>query len=195
TGDAGNSLFRHGEEILAALARLDVNVICKPHDHADPDPKCSIDWLARLKTLEGERLRCDLGFDIVPLLFAADLLLTDASSCAFEYALLDRPIVFIEVPEILEGPNAAQFDLDTWGRKAGHVVRGVGEMTAEIERRLDDPSEKGEIRRALAEDLFHQPGRATANAAAAILEEVGLEARPELSGTPAAGGAAGAADR
>lgn len=40
--------------------------------------------------------------DILPTLFLADLLISDASSVANEYTLLDRPIVFLDVPEMIE---------------------------------------------------------------------------------------------
>lgn len=186
TGDAGNSLFRHGEEILRAFERLPVNLIVKPHDHADPDPACRIDWPARLASIRRPGFAVDLGFDVVPLLAAADLLLTDASSVAFEYALLDRPIIFFDVPEILNGPTAHMFDLDTWGRKGGDVVHTVGELADAVPALLAEPSAKSAIRRRIAADLFHEPGTATERAVRQLYREVGLSPREALSGAPAA---------
>jgi len=181
TGDPGNSLFRHGEEILSALSKLEVNLIVKPHDHADPDPECKIRWSERLLGMRGERFAAHLGSDIVPLMFASDLLLTDASSVAFEFTLLDRPIIHFEVPEIMNGRYSHMFDLSTWGMKGGHLVKAASELLELVPRLLEDPSEKREIRRAIARDLFHQPGRATDNAAAAIYDLVGLAPPPGRS--------------
>lgn len=175
TGDPGNSLFRHGEEIIAALRKLPINVIVKPHDHADPDPKCTINWPERLKSMKGERFMADTGSDIVPLLFAADLLLTDASSVAFEYTLMNRPIIHFEVPEIMEGRYSHMFDLETWGLKGGDMAGSADDLLEMVPRLLEDSSEKSEIRQAIAKDLFHQPGKATANAVRRIYELVGLE--------------------
>ena len=63
--------------------------------------------------------------DVILTLFAADLLITDASSVANEYALLDRPIVFLDVPELLAaaGGEGSAPDLETWGRRAARSSR------------------------------------------------------------------------
>ena len=49
----------------------------------------------------------------------ADLLITDASSVANEYTLLDRPIVFIDVPELFELTLSkhARLDLEARAKK------------------------------------------------------------------------------
>ncbi len=175
TGDRGNSLFRQGEEILAALLQLPVNLIVKPHDHADPDERCTIDWPARLRATRKEGFAAVLHSDVVPLLYAADLLVTDASSVAFEYTLLDRPVVFIDVPEIIEGTEAPMMDLSTWGRKGGDIVREPAELEELVPRLLENPGEKSAIRRAIAADLFYEPGKATQNAVSALYRELDLE--------------------
>ncbi len=180
TGDVGNSLHRHGEEIINALLDLPVNVIVKPHDHAANDPQCTIDWSARLRAWEHPRLRSDLGSDVVPLLAAADLLVTDASSVAFEYTLRDRPIVFFDVPEIVHGKRAAQIDLKTWGRKGGTLVSTAAELRETIPRLLERPEELSEVRRAIAKDLFFQPGSASARAARHLYEALELDAPDDV---------------
>ncbi len=50
-------------------------------------------WIERYKEISGERLRIMNADDIFPLMEASDLLLTDTSSVAYEYLLLDRPII------------------------------------------------------------------------------------------------------
>lgn len=178
TGDRGNSLFRQGEELLAALFKLPVNLIVKPHDHADRDERCTIDWPARLRATRRENFAAVLHSDVVPLLYAADLLITDASSVAFEYTLLDRPVVFIDVPEIIEGTEAPMMDLSTWGRKGGDIVRRPSELEEVVPRLLENPGEKSAIRRAIAADLFFEPGKATQNAVSALYRELELEPPP-----------------
>ena len=186
TGDVGNSLNRHGEEIISNLLKLDVNVIVKPHDHASDDDKCTVDWPKKLKEWKHERLRADLGSDVVPLLAAADLLITDASSVAFEYALVDRPIIFFDVPEILYAARKSKIDLDTWGRKAGDIVQSADELLDLVPSLLDDPSEKSEIRRALANDIFFRPGTATDRAVRCLYEDLNLEPPESVMQTEAA---------
>lgn len=175
TGDPGNSLNRQGEAILNALLDLPIQLIVKPHDHAGRDADCNIDWRARLTDWKHERLRADLGSDVVPLLFAADLLITDASSVAFEYTILDRPIVFMDVPEILAGQRRKNIDLDTWGRNGGEIVQKAEALREVVPRLLENPGDKGEIRRAIARDLFHRPGDAAERALRTLYDDLELD--------------------
>lgn len=178
TGDIGNSLARRGQEILDTIAELDVNLIVKPHDHASKDPDCPIDWLAKLREMQAvgrPRFSVEFHPDIVPLMWASDMLITDASSVAFEYALLDRPIIFMDCPDLFNSERAKSFDLKTWGRKGGHICDPTEDLLDMIPQLLDDPSEKSDVRQAIAKDLFHEPGRAATNAALAIYEELEME--------------------
>lgn len=196
TGDRGNALAFWGERLIDELRSLPLNVIVKPHDHAHRDAR-GVDMRERLRTLESDRFRAVFESDVVPLLVAADLLVTDASSVAFEYALRDRPIVFMDVPEILSGPQAHRFDLATWGRRAGHIVTDPRDLPTEILRLLADPHEKSEVRRALARDVFHDPGNAARNAVNELYADLELAAAPVAIGSTGvgAGGAAPAPRR
>src|SRR6185503_19724558 len=98
TGEKRNALEVHGVAAIRAIrATRRYNLLVKPHDH----PKRAIDWFSELAKLEDERTRLVRGLDVVPFLKAADLLITDASSVAFEYTLVDRPIIFLDVPRML----------------------------------------------------------------------------------------------
>ena len=97
-------------------SRYSYDILVKPHDH----PKNgAADRCEELTPLAGPGLRVVRDTDVVPLLFVADLLITDASSVANEFTLLDRPIVFLDVPRLLEDAQAfgAHLDLRTWGRR------------------------------------------------------------------------------
>jgi len=186
TGDVGNSLNRHGTEIIEALLKLPINVIVKPHDHASDDDKCTVDWPEKLRNWKHERLRADMGSDVVPLLAAADLLITDASSVAFEYALLDRPIIFFDVPEILQAARKSKIDLETWGRKPGDIVEKADELLELVPSLLEDSSAKSEIRRALASDIFYRPGTATDRAVRCLYEDMDIAPPESVMETEAA---------
>jgi hypothetical protein len=165
TGAHDNSLETIGEELLGRLSGQDrYDVIVKPHDH----PKKPIDWHARLGPLEGPHLRLAREPDVVPLMLASDLLVSDASSVATEYTLLDRPIVFLDVPELLAAAGAAddeRLDLTTWGRRGGRVARDCDEALEAIAEELAAPDEGlREVRRELRADCFFHPGCATAAA-------------------------------
>ena len=99
TGELRNSLETMGEELIAKLDALDrYDILVKLHDH----PHGATDWWSRLAPLESEHVRLVREPDVVRTMSIADLLISDASSVANEFALLDRPIVFLDVPELIE---------------------------------------------------------------------------------------------
>ncbi len=174
TGGKKNSLETMGEELIQNLSKETAwNLLIKPHDH----PKKKIDWFARLSHFENERVRLVREKDVLPYLYAADLLLSDASSVAVEYTLLDRPIVFLDVPKLLSNVTAkgAALDLDTYGRKIGTLVRDVREVVPAVKDSLAHPEREGEIRKTMAKDVFYDPGRAAARVAGVVLYAAGLE--------------------
>jgi hypothetical protein len=175
TGAVGNSLETCGEELLRRLAAVDdYDVIVKPHDH----PKAGIDWYERLAPLEDEHLRLLRAPDAIPAMFAADLLISDASSIANEYLLLDRPIVFVDVPDLLTAAAEEddRLDLETWGRRGGIVADGVGPAIDAVANGLAAPGAQSSMRRAIARDLFYNPGAATQAAVGWLQAEVELAA-------------------
>ena len=116
----------------------------------------------RLRPLLDAHTKLVHDFDVTPYLFAADLLLTDASSVSSEYALLDRPMVFLDVPAMLESIRAKgrAVDLDTWGRNGGVTVQWPDEAVDAVRWSLAHPRHGSDVRRAMAKDLFYNPGRA-----------------------------------
>lgn len=171
TGAKGNSLETMGEEVIRRLrseGRYDLLV--KPHDH----PKNRIDWFSRLRKYEGPHVRLVRDFDVVPYLFAADLLISDASSVASEYSLLDRPIVFLDVPKVIAAARrkGSLVDLNTYGRKTGITVRRAAEVPGVVRWFLEHPGYRSPLRRAMAGDLFYGPGGATDRAVAWILKRL-----------------------
>jgi hypothetical protein len=173
TGQKRNSLEVMGKDVIGRLLAEDrYDLLIKPHDH----PKnADTDWFAELACFEGPHCRVVRDPDVVPLLHAADLLLTDASSVANEYALLDRPIVFLDTPELIEKAREAEhsmLDLDTWGRKGGVVVERREDLPGAVARSLAQPREFSDVRRRMVEDLFYTPGGATDAAMNWMLERI-----------------------
>jgi hypothetical protein len=171
TGERRNSMETMGEELITRLADAgEFDLLIKLHDH----PHTSVDWFSRLAPLESEHVHLVRQADVVPTLFIADLLITDASSVANEYALLDRPIVFLDVPELVELTRAkgARIDLTTWGRRGGRLTHNAVSAVKDIEACLADPDEYSEVRQALVADMFFNPGRATAAAMAWLEQEL-----------------------
>lgn len=162
TGQKRNSLESMGEEVLERLSATGAyDILVKLHDH----PKdTKTDWFGRLARFESDHCKIARDLDVIPLLFLADLLISDASSVTSEYSLLDRPMVFLDVPRLLakaEGRKGSMLDLDTWGRKAGAIVTDPATVVDAVDTGLEGIAEHAEVRRAMARDLFFNPGSAT----------------------------------
>ncbi|MFQ5536641.1 MAG: CDP-glycerol glycerophosphotransferase family protein [Gemmatimonadota bacterium] len=192
TGQKRNSLESTGPEVIRRLRDTgEYDILIKLHDHPRDRAERGRD---EIKSMLDEHTRMVTGFDVVPYLYAADLLISDASSVSMEYSLLDRPVVYLDVPELIEAvkrKKKGSFDLETWGRKGGTVARWPDEAVRAVEWSLENPDAHGEIRRAMARDLFYNVGTATDAAERWILAELGLEAHAGRStpgpGAPASG--------
>ena len=173
TGEKHNALEVMGKEVIAAIAQSGkLNLLVKPHDH----PKKAIDWFAELAPYARGRVRLVRDLDVVPYLRIADALMTDASSVAFEYTLVDRPIVFLDTPKLFKqvAKRAPALDLQTYGRNIGVVVEKPEDVVGQLEHSLAHPEEQRPLRRAAAEHIFHRPGQASARVAGVVLHAAGL---------------------
>ena len=192
TWSPASSLNRMGVPLLERLVDLPVNVVVKLHDRSrDPRPQYSggVDWFARLRPiLDRPHARLAEGANVTPCLAAADVMISDHSSAAFEYLLLDRPLVRIELPELLKQANI-HADYVRLMADASDNVTGAAGAIAAVERALADPSARSETRRTVAADLFYQPGTASHRCAAALCEVVGLA--PHAAFRPTAAEAVG----
>jgi hypothetical protein len=173
-----SSLNVMGVALVQRIGRLPVNLIVKLHDRSrDRRERYSggVDWAAVLSThLEPGQGVLASGPDVCPYLAAADLLVTDHSSAGFEFLLLDRPIVRIHLPRLVAGA-AIHPDYVALLSETSESVDDVDGAIAAIERGLADPGARSAPRRAVAADLFHEPGTATARCTAALYEAIELE--------------------
>ena len=178
TWSPASSLNVAGETIIRRLADAGLNVIVKPHDLSfDLREKYSggIDWRARLSALERPR-RIVLAddADASPLLAASQVLVTDHSSIAFEYCVLDRPIVVVHAPDLA---RVARINPEQIARlrSVASVVEdpnAVGDAAVDA---LACPARNAVERAALAAEAFFDPGRATDRAALVAYELLQLD--------------------
>lgn len=186
-----SSLNALGPDLVPALLDTGVNLIVKLHDRSrDMRARYSggVDWVARLQPLlHGRAGRIAPGHDISPYLVAADAMVTDHSSAGFEYLLRDRPLVRIHRPSLITLANIHP-DYVALMASVAESVTTVRETVAAVERALADPSDRGEVRRTVAADLFYKPGGATRRAVEYLYEALDL-ATPaaERAGEPGAG--------
>ena len=177
TWSPASSLNGLGLALLDRLRRMPVNVIVKLHDRSlDLRRQYSggVDWPATIRPLleAGSRVLASSA-DICPYLAAADVMVTDHSSAGFEYLLLDRPLVRIHVPALITLANIHQ-DYVRMLADVSESTSAVDDTVAAIERAIADPAARSATRRAVAADLFHEPGTATGRCADALYEAVGL---------------------
>lgn len=174
TGQMDNSLEHTGEAVIERLrATGKYDVMIKLHDH--PRDRAT-DWPARLRPLLDKHTRLVTGLDVVPYMAAADLLISDASSVSNEFSLLDRPMVFLDVPQLLDNmrKKGVSLDLETWGRKGGLTARWPDDAVKAVAWSLAHPRSETRVRREMARDLFFNPGRATSAALRWLEQRLGL---------------------
>jgi hypothetical protein len=162
-----SSLNSVGEELVGQLCKAGYKVIVKLHDRSlqlDHEYSGGVNWAERLEPLlvanGGILVR---NSDLTPLLAAADVMITDHSSAGFEYLLVDRPLIRIEVPELIAATRIPQEYVSLLA-DASSTVRTAGEAVKAVERCLADPSAQSASRKGVALELFFDPGTATSRA-------------------------------
>ena len=185
TWSPASSLNRMGVDLIRRLVDRPVNVVVKLHDRSrDLRPQYSggIDWVASLQPfLAPPHGNLAVHANITPCLAAADVLITDHSSCGFEYLLLDRPLVRIDLPDLIAQANV-HADYVALLASASLNVRSADTAAAAVDRALANPLERAAERRAVARELFHEPGTATARCVAALYEVMNLAPYASLCG-------------
>jgi hypothetical protein len=183
TWSAASSINRLGVEFIEELLERPWNVVVKLHDRLR-DPRSfysgGADWGARLEPIlqEQPHARLASGANICPYLAAADVMITDHSSAGFEYLLLDRPLVRVHVPELLEQSNTNREYVELL-RAASTSATDTPTAIAAVEKCLADPGRLSATRVAVANDLFYRPGTATERAVNELYALLELE-RPTL---------------
>jgi CDP-glycerol glycerophosphotransferase (TagB/SpsB family) len=189
TWSPASSLNAFGLDLVDALGRLPVNLIVKLHDRSrDLRPHFSggVDWPAALAPhLRAGSAVLASGADICPYLAASDVLITDHSSSGFEYLLVDRPLVRLHMPTLIADANIHQ-DYVQLLADVSDSTTGVADTVTAVERALADPGRRSATRRAVAADLFYEPGTATARCVTALYEAVELAPRRSATLEPLA---------
>ena len=100
---------------------------------------------------------------------AADLLITDHSTVGFEFALLDRPIVVFDAPDLL---HFARINPEKWHllRGMADIARRVEELPDVVSNALASPGRHAAKRRATSQALFAHAGHATDRALHVVYE-------------------------
>ena len=171
-GDTGGGVFGpidiHADALEDFLAAHAAMMLVKPHPmaafEAAPDRR-------HLKTVDDEWLLAR-GLSLYELLGACGLLISDISSVAVDFLLLDRPIIHC-FPDLEEYRRSRGFTLDPVDDAlAGPVVATVTELLESMREVLQGGDPERSRRRAVRE-RFHQDK--DAGATRRLLEAIGLE--------------------
>jgi CDP-glycerol glycerophosphotransferase (TagB/SpsB family) len=183
-----SSLNAMGEETVERLTAEGLQVIVKLHDRSyDRRERGSggIDWAARLAKYSTHPLvRVVRDADGSPFMTVADVMVSDHSSIAFEYMLLDRPIVVIDRPDLIAKAGISADKVNRL-REASDVADDAVAMTRAVVAALQRPERLSAQRRRTAGELFYRPGSATDRAVQLIYRLIGL---PALVDAPSAFG-------
>ncbi len=127
--------YESATSLLGEIGRLQSRAwqwVVKFHDLMD---KAIIE---QYQKLESSIFKIAASANIIPLLQAADVMLTDTSSVAYEYLLLDRPIVTFKAASRLD--------------KGNNIVEPAA-LEPALENAIDSPGEFAEQRQAYRDEL------------------------------------------
>ncbi|MGE5509544.1 MAG: CDP-glycerol glycerophosphotransferase family protein, partial [Chitinophagales bacterium] len=154
-----SSLPRYGREVVSGVPS-DVNLIVKLHASSY---KQDLKYCRMVEALVEGRPNVRMihhASDIIPIMAASDLLISDISSVTNEYLAFNRPMVFLDPILHFGGKNA------TWVWGAGDVVRKKGRVWETVMARLAGPDVHRARREEYLRYAFYQPdGHATERAA------------------------------
>lgn len=100
------------EKLVLQLSKFPYEVYIRPHPEYVKRRKRKFEALKKM-VAGRDNLYFDYSMDVVQSLVEADILLTDRSGIALEYALgTHRPVLFIETPPKVINPNWKQLDIE-----------------------------------------------------------------------------------
>jgi hypothetical protein len=175
THGALSSFFSWGLEICRAVPR-DYNLIVKPHPvlaTTTAAEGAGGETIAQVKEYLQQRgaLWLPLEPDVVPLMAAADVLITDYSSVAEEFLVFDRPLIFADHLASATGRDRAQRDKGDWNElfAVGERVTEIKAMPAAVSGVLQRPDGQSSARLKMRDYVFENlDGHCAQRAANAI---------------------------
>ena len=136
-------------------------------------------------TADAFRIRNDgFAFDISKdvaietALCAADLVITDYSSLIFEYALLERPMIFFAY-DLAEYEDARSFYFGYEGFVPGEIVVNTDEIISEV-KRLETDFDKEKIRRFRQDYMCACDGKSTERILNEVLKSAESKAKEKI---------------
>ena len=166
-----SSLNTIGERVITALADAGLNVIVKLHACSySARGSGGVDWRGRLRPfIARPNVFIVQDADASPYMAVSDLLVTDHSTVGFEFMVLDRPVVVLDQPALIEHARINPEKVALM-QSAARVVGDSSRLLEAVLVELGAPDRLSTERQRLASELFFGYGHATDRATAAIYE-------------------------
>lgn len=141
------------EMIQAAMERVDGEFIIRLHPHTWRNYKGILEFLER----KYNRISIDRDKDIYQTLTNYAVMITDYSSIAYDFILLDRPVVFFafDYEDYQERDMGFGEDYDEYS--PGTKTETWEETIAAVEEYLADPEKDGAWRRRVRDEFYDMP--------------------------------------
>lgn len=136
--------------IQAAMERLNGELTVRLHPHTWRSYNGALAEIAS----RFDRIRIDGEQDVYPSLGRYDALISDYSSIAFDYLLLDRPIVFFAFDRERYEESEGELNCDFDSFAPGAHTRTWEETLAALEQYLAEPGKDGDWRRRIREEIY-----------------------------------------
>lgn len=174
-----NLLEAYGSEIVSGLVDSGFKVIVRPHPQffhsLYPEGQAVIDSLVSNFGRE-EMVEFELTIDTQDSFHASDLMISDWSGAAFEYALgTHRPVLFVDTPQKIFNDDWQTVGLpsfeDVMRSEVGSILRAESiEEVGSVARELtDDPSARSaQLRELSMRTVFNHGSSASAGAASIV---------------------------
>ena len=135
--------------------RHDLKIVIKPHPVTCLHQPQWLAWWRRAAEHPGVTLIDDPAADIVPLLVAADVLVTDCSNVMFQFLLTDRPMVLVDNSDRFGAKEVFDPDAPEWVHRAiGDRIERAGDMAGAVFRALAAPEAAAQARAACRGHLY-----------------------------------------
>ena len=185
TFSPASALHEAGESIVETLLATGCNVIVKLHDRSlVPDPRYTdgIDWRQRFARFSSERhFLFANGGDSTPYVLASHLMVSDHSSVAFEFCVLDRPLIIFDAPNLAAAARVNPEKIALL-RSAARVVCDSMSLAQAVRASLAAPQVQSFERRRVASQVFYRPGNATERAVRLVYELLGMQPAVSFAG-------------
>ena len=189
------------EEVLDRLGSGDYHVIVRPHPQYVRHFEDKLNFLSK-KYAENPCIEFQLDFSSNKTVFDADVLITDWSGIAYEYAFTTlKPVLFINTPMKVMNPDYKEIDVVPFDIEARDQVGisvdpdSLDELPGMVQRLLTEKIYSAESLRSVRDKYLYNVGKSAEVGTRYILRSLlAAEARYEEEAVPAVSASGKAAD-